>query len=882
MVNLTIDGKAIQAEEGSTVLQAAQAHGIRIPFLCYHPAIKAIGSCRICVVEVKPGPPRPQPACTTKVAEGMEVVTNSAKLQDIRRELVKFMLINHPLDCPWCDKGGECELQNLTHELGIAEVDYEAVRKPINNDADSKLIERYNTRCVTCGRCVRVCRERVGASAINFENRAYFTDLGSGQQPLNCEFCGTCIEVCPVGALINKLFKYSARAWEMTATPGICQFCGGGCDYEVHVKDGQVKRIRRDEGNPLLCVRGRFGFGVITSPERVKAPLIKKGTQFVEVGWDEALDFAAQGLMQVMAKGGPSAIYGIGSPRATNEANYVFQKFFRVVLGTNQLDNPARYNYWRALEGMAQVFGWPEIDGLNPEPQKYAKPFHSPLTLSEEAKGKGFPFVMGQTAKLKEADAVLVLGADVTPEMPPYGWALMEALQREDFRLIVANPRKTKYDRYAHNKLRYRPGSERALVLGLMAAMVAANPDIAPHLPAEGWAECKEILQGLPVDALAQQAGVAVADLQAVAAVLAQAQAPAIIFGNDLLAQASGRENALAVANLFLLIGQPCNPGSGLYPIAEKNNTHGVCDVGVVPNLLPGYQPLDKAEQFGQVWRKNLSTIPGLTLDEALTRLENNAVNAPQAFYILGGDLIRQLPNSQRVRSILQKARFIVYQGAFMTEVAKLADVILPVGVHAEVNGTYTNTDGRLGQTRAAVNANGVRPGWQIICSLSRKLDQPLEYASAEDIFKEMASLMPIYAGIKPGYAWPCPDLKVDIKGTFVPFSEAPEALGEGDFTLIVGKTMGHSGSFTTFAAGPMIVNGTQTLQLNAEDARRLGVAAGETVTVSSPQGRITVPVAVNDDLPSGVVFLADHFAEPLANSLTSNSNLCRVTIQKG
>lgn len=178
MVNLTIDGKAIQAEEGSTILQVAQAHGIRIPFLCYHPAIKAIGSCRICVVEVKPGPPRPQPACTTKVAEGMEVVTNSARLQDIRRELVKFMLINHPLDCPWCDKGGECDLQNLTHELGIAEVDYEAVRKPINNDFESKLIERYNTRCVTCGRCVRVCKERVGASAINFENRAYFTDLG--------------------------------------------------------------------------------------------------------------------------------------------------------------------------------------------------------------------------------------------------------------------------------------------------------------------------------------------------------------------------------------------------------------------------------------------------------------------------------------------------------------------------------------------------------------------------------------------------------------------------------------------------------------------------------------------------------------------------------
>ena len=882
MVNLTIDGKAIQAEEGSTVLQAAQANGIRIPFLCYHPAIKAIGSCRICVVEVKPGPPRPQPACTTKVAEGMEVVTNSERLQGIRRELVKFMLINHPLDCPWCDKGGECELQNLTHELGIAEVDYEAVRKPINNDAESNLIERYNTRCVTCGRCVRVCRERVGASAINFENRAYFTDLGSGQMPLNCEFCGTCIEVCTVGALINKLFKYGARSWEMTATPGICQFCGGGCDYEVHVKDGQVKRVRRDEANPLLCLRGRFGYGVISSSQRIKAPLVKKGGQFVEVSWDEALEAAAQGLMQVMAKGGPSAIYGVGSPRATNESNYVFQKFFRVVLGTNQIDNPARYNYWRAVEGLAQVFGWPEVDGLSPEINKFAKPFHSTLQLGEEAKGKGFPFVMGQANKLKEADAVLVIGADVTPEMPPYGWALMEALAKENFTLIVANPRKTKYDRYASQKLRYRPGTERALILGVMAAMVAANPDLAPHLPAAGWEECKEILQGVSLSDMEKQTGVPVATMQAVAAALAQAQAPAIIFGNDLLAQASGRDNVVAVANLFLLIGQPDKAGSGLYPIAEKNNTHGVCDMGVLPNLLPGYQPLEVAEKFGKVWNKNLATLPGLTLEEALSKLENNAVNAPQAFYILGGDMIRQLPNSQRIRSILQKAKFIVVQGAFMTEVAKLADVILPVGVHAEVNGTYTNTDGRLGQTRAAVSANGVRPGWQIITALSQKLDTPLEYASAEDIFKEMAGLTPVYAGIQPGWRWPCPDLKAEITGTFVPFGIEPDALGEGEYTLIVGKTMGHSGSYTTFAEGPMIVNGSQTLQINAEDAAKLGVAAGDRVTVSSAQGHIAVSVALNDALPEGVVFMADHFAEPLANNLTFNSNLCRVNIQKG
>jgi predicted molibdopterin-dependent oxidoreductase YjgC len=262
--------------------------------------------------------------------------------------------------------------------------------------------------------------------------------------------------------------------------------------------------------------------------------------------------------------------------------------------------------------------------------------------------------------------------------------------------------------------------------------------------------------------------------------------------------------------------------------------------------------------------------------------LENNAVNAPQAFYIMGGDLVRQVPNSKRVLSILQKAKFIVVQGAFMTEVAKLADVVLPVNIHAEVSGTYTNTDGKLGQLKAAVSGNGCKPGWQIISALSRKLDNPLEYYSAEDIFKEMTSHMPLYAGIQNSYRWPCPTITAEITGKFVPFVTEVEISGEGPYTLIVGKTMGHSGSYTTWAEGPMTILSNQALRLNPDDAASMGVAEGDEVNVSSPQGSIAVKVALSDEMPAGVVFLADHFAEPMANTLTLNSNLCRVNIQKG
>ena len=360
MVNLTIDGRAIQAKPGSTILEVAKENGIFIPFLCYHPALKPIGSCRICVVDVKPGPPRPIPACATTVTEGMEVVTDTPRLAALRQELMKLVLINHALECPICDKGGECELQNLTHALAVPTVDLDAVKLPPNPDYVSQMVERHPDRCVTCGRCVRICRDRVGAMAINFTLRGYFTELASGAQPLDCEFCGSCIDICPVGALINKQFKYRARAWEVAKTEMACPFCGGGCTYQVHTKDGKIMRVL-NEDSVLLCGRGRFGWPVVEADDRLKTPLIKENGKFREASWDEALDLVAAKFKETVEADGAKAVYGVGSPRATNEANYAFQKFFREGLGTNQLDNPGRYNYVRAIKALAEVFGTPKL-----------------------------------------------------------------------------------------------------------------------------------------------------------------------------------------------------------------------------------------------------------------------------------------------------------------------------------------------------------------------------------------------------------------------------------------------------------------------------------------------------------------------------------------
>ncbi|MFW6127181.1 MAG: molybdopterin-dependent oxidoreductase [Thermodesulfobacteriota bacterium] len=881
MVNLTIDGRAIQAESGKTILEVAQENGIFIPYLCYHPALKPIGSCRICVVEVKPGPPRPLPACATTVAEGQEVVTNSERLQAIRKELMKLVLINHALECPICDKGGECELQELTHALGIGEVDLEAVKPPPNIDYASQLIERHPDRCITCGRCVRICRDHVGAMAINFMDRGYFTELGSGRVPLDCEFCGSCIDICPVGALINKVFKYQARSWEGQQTEMVCSFCGGGCNYKVQTVNNRIMRVFNFD-TVLLCGRGRFGFPVLESEDRLKTPLIKENGTFREATWDEAMDFTAQRLQEIVDEAGAGAVYGVGSPRATNEANYLFQKFFRAGLGTNNLDNPARLHYLKAVEALAQVFGWPQTSKLE-GPKAKSEPYHSSYNVAEGSEGSGFTYVLGTLDELPKADLVLVIGTDLTPELPPLGWAVMEARQNEAFKLIVANPRTTKFDRYADLSLRYKPGAERLVIGGLIKALLAANPELAPTIQAKGWDEFQEIPKKFGPKEWATRAGLEeFTPFEQAAELLLKAQAPAIIFGTEVLGQDKGDQTALGLADLYLMIGRPGNPGSKLYPIAEKANTRGVCELGVLPNRLPGYLPLNYEKAGDFFGAKPPVAEPGPTLLEMLDRLDQDDPAAPQALYALGGDLVRWLPERSRTAKLLKKLKFLVVQDAFLTETAKLADVVLPVAVHAEQEGSYLSSTGKLGVLARALETDNLRPDWQIICDLSTRMGFRMSYRNPAHIFQELSSSMPLWAGLAPKLALPCPAVTANISGEFQPFDVDISLPGRRPISLIIGKSLQHSGSFTTHAPGATLeVTPGAALQLSPDDASALEINEGEEVKVISSHGEVTAPVQYSLDVPPGVAFLPEHFAEPAANELTLNSNLVRVTIQK-
>jgi predicted molibdopterin-dependent oxidoreductase YjgC len=344
MVNLTIDGITVAVPEGSTILNAAEAAGIRIPTLCYHKRLKAIGSCRMCVVEVD-GFANIMTACTTPVAAGIKVCTNSERLQSIRRENLKLILVNHPLDCPVCDKGGECTLQDLVYEFGIESAEYKAEKRERSSVYATPLIRYWPDRCIMCLRCVAACRDIKALGAIDVAGSGF----GAQISPVNkdkCESCGECIRLCPTGALTENLSRYKARTWMMNRVRTTCTYCGCGCQLELNVADNRIIGVttRDDEGvnKGSLCVKGRFGYEFIGSEQRLTKPLIKRDGTFHETGWDEALSLVAERLGAIKAAHGADAIAGLASARCTNEDNYLLQKFMRAVIGTNNIDHCAR------------------------------------------------------------------------------------------------------------------------------------------------------------------------------------------------------------------------------------------------------------------------------------------------------------------------------------------------------------------------------------------------------------------------------------------------------------------------------------------------------------------------------------------------------------
>ena len=844
MVSLIIDERSVTVSEETTILAAAARLGIRIPTLCWLQKVSPTGACRICAVEIE-GVDRPMTACNTAVKEGIRVTTQSERLAVIRRKMVELLLVNHPLDCPVCDAGGECDLQDVCYGLDVVRQEYSALleRRPIRHDWP--LIESDPNRCILCEKCVKVDHEIVGADAIAVVDcgEAAVIDTLDGKA-LDCEFCGNCIAACPTGTLISKPFKFRARPWALTVTRSICPFCPVGCQIEYHTKSGRVERVTSDDAtfnNGNLCINGRFGYGFINYHERLTAPLVREGEEQVPVEWNRAMEEAVSRLRGIVAQYGPDAVAGISSPRITNEENFLFRKLMRDAIGTGNIDSEARFGYAAAQAVLLERLG---LSGAS-----------------------------AAIDRIDKAEAVLVVGCDLNAEATGVEYRVIKAATKNDATLVLANMRDVKLNKYANSRLKYRPGGEVHLLNGLVKAILEEG------LETRGFSgervnshdDLKKGMDRISLDELARGAGVAAGDLRDAARLLVNRKSVAIIFGADLMRSAHSREALDALVNLALLTGCLGKDAGGLFPIHGKNNIQGLLDVGGTPETVAG--------QRGPAGR-------GRDLWGIIEGIEAGSI---RALYAVGSDLLT-FPDNNRIRKALLRLDFLMVQDIFPTGTAALAHVVLAAASAAEKSGTFTTIDNRVQSFVRAVDPPGAaRADWEILSELYSRLTLTRHPDSTAEILAEIGVAIPRYRGVsEPGMAG-CTSISKNpyrLPGegcAFVNVAAPPgPADEEGAFQLLVGPILFHSGSTTTWSPNNLTVAPEGYIEIFSADADRLAIVDGISVRVTSASGSVTGKARVTHRLQPGLLFAPFHFRDLNVNSLLEgNANLTRVQVEK-
>ena len=848
MVNLTIDGKAISVPKGTTILDAARKLDIHIPTLCWLEKVSSTGACRICAVDIE-GVDRPMTACNTPVKEGINVTTESERLTRTRKQIMELILVNHPLDCPVCDAGGECELQNTCYDLDVTRQEFSA--EDVNPETiDSwPLIQQVPSRCILCEKCVKVCHEIVGADAlfINAKGDRAFID----KKLENCTFCGNCVSVCPTGTMISKPFKFKARPWQMKKTPSVCHYCGSQCQIDINTLDDEVYRITSADSDTVnngnLCVGGFFSYGFVNNPQRLKAPSVDEKP----VSWDTALDTAASEIKRIVAESGAGAVAGLASPRLTNEENYLFQKMFRAVIGSNNIDSEARFGAMRALRA------------LN--------------------KGLGLRGASNKLSAIAEADAVLVIGADPTAEAPAIEWQIRKATSLNNAALVVANMRKIHLDDLANSNLLYKPGSEISVVKGLIALMLEGGylNLAAIESQVSNFAELKEDIESIDLDKLVSRIGLDIDQLREAATILGQAEKVAVVFGGDVTHSAFGLSKSAMMANLALLTGA-LSSGGGLYPIAEKGNMQGALDMGVYPESLPGYQDYASASQrFADAWQ---CTLPegGLDADGMLEEIERGKI---RCLYLAAVNP-RTFPNSNRWLKALEKVDVLIAQDIFPSVVTRLAKIVLPATTFAEKTGSYTSLDHRVSSLgKALKNVADSRTDWDILSDLYQRLSGQKKVVSMTAINIEINQLTDLYSGAetkggmqrpyrqKVLYQIPADGLKYQL------ITDGDETEG---LQFVTGASNVHFGTTSTWASAPLEIEAECQVQVNPLDAQKVGVVAGDMVKLSSASGTVVVKAEVTDAVPAGLLFAPYNFTDCNVQGVLSDaSNRTQVDIVK-
>jgi NADH-quinone oxidoreductase chain G len=917
-VTLTIDGKTVTVEKGTYVIDAARQVGIHIPYFCSHVKLAPDANCRMCLVEVEKMP-KLQTACNLPATEGMVVHSTSEKAEQAHKGVMEFILANHPLDCPLCDQGGECELQNRSHAYSDNVSHYTEPKRLPEKRYFSPYIEREMSRCIACMRCVRYCDEVLDVKAIAAVNRGDRVEISTFMdRELDCEFCGGCVQICPVGAFTNRVALYDYRPWQLKKTETICAYCADGCalTLESRVTENQIVRVTSDweQGRNLgdLCAKGFFGYHMINSPERLAAPLIRESGALVEWPWIEAIESAAQQLTAIKRRYGPEAIGGVISARCTNEEAYLFQKFLRLAIGTPHVDSSARDGHMNSVRALMRVVG------------------HGRMTATYEA--------------IEAARVVMVIGVDLTETNPITALRVKAAVRKHGATLMTVGPYLKEIGpisnlvNLSREPLTVTPGSESMAVRALVKAVIeerVIDPTVAAEAPAY-VARVEAAVRQLPWPVVEARTGLPADTIKAAARRLAGAERAVVLFGPELTRRAGGYDAVCALADLAILTGLYTKPGSGLNPLCEENNETGVVEMGAAPEFLPGLVDVrDEAgrQRLREAWKEELPSIAGWTLVQMLEQARQGRL---KALYLVGEDPLGSLPSSSGVRQALQSLDLLICQDPFLTETARMAHLVLPATSFAEKEGSFTNHEGRTQRVRRALEPVGESlPDWEIFTQLAAGLGYPLDYGSAGEITDEIgralgsgwanridgrvdSAIMAQYladatgteleARYRPALNVESRAAKISESGRLtdssartnaapfssqraiiqelprtpgVPVGDAPTPPASIDFpsavmTLLISQSLFHSGKLSRRASELSRIEPEGRLQLNPADAERLGVEDGDVVRLRSLNGasfakpgepagvlgEARVVVVLRAKIPSGFCRFPGHFPE--------------------
>jgi len=866
---------------GTTILEAARRVGLDLPTLCSDDRLQPVGGCRLCIVQVQ-GWSRLTSACTTHLTPGMEIHTHTPELENHRRAVLKLLAHDYPREA--VEQAPEKEFHRYLRQYGLVP-DSLGLELTLGSHADNPDCQKLNnqvdhshpyihvdmSKCVTCFRCVRICSEVQGQFVWRISGRGDHIDIhpdsGTTLRESSCVSCGACVDTCPTGALEDASILIHGQPTQWTKTT--CPYCGTGCEMRAGTKQGVLVSVRPEPAAPVnhghLCVKGRYAFGFVHAPDRVTEPLLRTADgAWTTVDWETAIARVAESFQKILAQHGPASIGLLGSARATNEENYLAQKFARLVLGTNNVDCCARVCHAPTAAAMKTMLG-------------------------TGASTNSFD-------DIERAQTILVAGSNATENHPIVGARIKQAA-RHGAHLVVIDPRKIELTKYAACHLQLRPGTN-VLLFNALAATILEEGLVDRDFVRERVSELDEFerfIRAFAPESVSARCAVPANLIRHAARLYASAKPAMCFHGLGMTEHTQGTEGVMCLVNLALLTGNLGKPGAGVNPLRGQNNVQGSAQMGCEPGSLTGYVTLEAARSlFEHAWQARIPQAPGLNL---LQMMDAARAGTFKALWAIGYDVLLTNANTHTTREALRQLECVVVQDLFLNETAReFGTVFLPAASSFEKDGTFMNAERRIQRVRKAIEPLGqAKTDADILCLIARAMgaDRGFQFDSAESVWDEVRSVWKPVAGItyarldNSGLQWPCPS--EDHPGTQVLHSDqfplgkraalqriedrpTPETVtDEYPFLLSTGRTLYQFNAGTmTMRTLNAVLRPSDVLEISPVDAERLQLSDGESVTIHSRYGEAVLPARISSDVAPGELFATFHDPRVFLNHVTS------------